>query len=69
MKTDLAKRESTKYCEFHRDHGHRTNDCIQSRKEIEYLIRRGHLRCFVASEARDQAPPSLPRQLSPTQHL
>ena len=38
MKTDLAKRYSTKYCEFHRDHRHRTNDCIQPRKEIEYLI-------------------------------
>ena len=34
MKSDLAKRDTTKYCEFHRDHGHRTNDCIQLRKEI-----------------------------------
>ena len=53
MKTDPAKRDITKYCEFHRDHGHQTDDCIQLRKEIEYLIRRGHLRRFVASEGRD----------------
>ena len=43
MKTDLAKRDITKYCEFHRDHGHRTNDFIQLKKEIKFLIRRGHL--------------------------
>ena len=48
MKTDLAKKDSTKYCEFHRDHGHRTDDCIHLRKEIEYLIRRGHLHRFLA---------------------
>ena len=68
MKTDLAKRDLTKYCEFHRDHGHRIDDCIQLRKEIEYLIRRGHLHRFVAPTGWDQAPPPSPRQLAPTQH-
>ena len=68
MKTDPAKRDLTKYCEFHRDHRHRTDDCIQLRMEIEYLIRRGHLRRFVASEGRDQAPPPSPRQPAPPQH-
>ena len=48
MRSDPAKRDNTKYCEFHRDHGHRTDDCIQLRKEIEYLIRRGHLGRYVA---------------------
>ena len=28
MRLDLAKRDNTRYCEFHRDYGHRTNDCI-----------------------------------------
>ena len=68
MKTDPAKRDLTKYYEFHRDHGHRTNDCIQLRKEIEYLIGRGHLRRFVALEGRDQALPPSPRKPAPTQH-
>ena len=68
MKTNPAKRGSTKYCEFHRDHGHRTDDCIQLRKKIEYLIQRGHLHRFVASEGRDQASPLSPRQPAPTQH-
>ena len=68
MKTDPAKRDLTKYCEFHRDHGHRTDDCIQLRKEIEYLIRRGHLRCFVALKGREQALPPSPHQPALTQH-
>ena len=43
MKSDPAIRNNTRYCEFHGDYGHRTDDCIQLRKEIEYLIRRGYL--------------------------
>ena len=29
MKTNPAKRDITKYCDFHRDHGHQTDECIQ----------------------------------------
>ena len=54
MKSDLATRDNTKYWEFHRDYGHRTDDCIQLRKEIEYLIRRGYLRRFIAPENQSQ---------------
>ena len=67
MRSDLTKRDNTRYCEFHRDHGHRTDDCIQLRKEIEYLIRRGYLRHFVSSEGQNQAQPPPPRQTT-TQH-
>ena len=28
MKLDPATRDNTRYCEFHRDYGHRTDDCI-----------------------------------------
>ena len=38
MKSDPARRDDTKYCEFHKGHGHRTYDCIQLKNEIEYLI-------------------------------
>ena len=67
MKTDPAKRDITKYCDFHKDHGHRTDDCIQLKKEIEFLIRSGHLRRYVALEG-NQAPPPPPRQPAPAQH-
>ena len=68
MKTDPAKIDITKYCEFHRDHGHRTDDCIQLKKEIEFLIRRGQLCRYVAPEDRNQAPPPPPRQPALAQH-
>ena len=68
IKSDPTKRDNTKYCEFHRDHGHRTNDCIQLRKEIEYLIRREHLRRYVASEGQEQAQPPPPCRLTSAQH-
>ena len=57
MKSDPAIRENTKYCEFHRDYGHRTNNCIQLKREIEYLIQRGYLRRFVSqgNQAQNQA--------------
>ena len=34
MKTDIAKRDVTKYCEFHRDHGHRTDDFIKRGRKL-----------------------------------
>ena len=68
IKSDPAKRDDTKYCEFHRGHGHRTNDCIQLRKEIEYLIRRGHLSRYVASEGQERVQPPPPRQPTLVQH-
>ena len=67
MRSDPTKRDNTRYCKFHRDHGHRTDDCIQLRKEIEYLIRRGYLCRFVSPEGQNQAQPPPPRQTT-TQH-
>ena len=77
MKSDPATRDNTRYCEFHREYRHRTDDCIQLNKEIEYLIRRRYLRRFIAFEnhpqnqAQNQAPaqqpPPPPRQTI-TQH-
>ena len=57
MKSDPATRDNTKYCEFHRDYGHRTDNCIQLKREIEYLIQRGYLRGFISpgSQAQNQA--------------
>ena len=68
MRSNSAKRDNTKYYEFHRDHGHRIDDCIQLKKEIEYLIRRGHLRRYMASEGQDQVYPPPPRQATSAQH-
>ena len=52
MKSDPTIRDNSKYCEFHRDYGHRKDDCIQLKREIEYLIWRGYLRRFISPESK-----------------
>ena len=37
------KRDITKYCEFHGNHGHSTPDCISLRFEVADLFKKGHL--------------------------
>ena len=54
MKSDPTIRDNSMYCEFHRDYGHRTDDYIQLKREIEYLIRRGYLRRFISPENQPQ---------------
>ena len=70
MKSDPATRDNTKYCEFHRDYGHRTDNCIQLKREIEYLIQRGYLRSFISpgNQAQNQAQSQAQNQnQAPTQ--
>ncbi|XP_027120344.2 uncharacterized protein [Coffea arabica] len=41
------KRNSNLYCLYHRDIRHETEDCNDLKKEIENLIRQGHLKQFI----------------------
>ena len=70
MKSDPATRDNTKYCEFHRDYGHRTDNCIQLKREIEYLIQREYLRRFISlgNQAQNQTKSQAQNQnQAPTQ--
>ena len=40
---DRSKRNQNKYCRYHKDVGHATEECITLKDEIEKLIRRGYL--------------------------
>ena len=75
MKSDPTTRDNSKYSEFHRDYGHSTDDCIQLKREVEYLIQCGYLRRFISPEnqphnqSQNQAPPQQPPpQQTTTQH-
>ncbi|XP_022158093.1 uncharacterized protein LOC111024662 [Momordica charantia] len=47
MKAHPNKRSKERYCLFHRDHGHATQDCFDLKEEVEGLIRRGYLKEYV----------------------
>ncbi|GFS38024.1 hypothetical protein Acr_00g0055200 [Actinidia rufa] len=47
IKTNPLKRNKNKYYEFHKDHGHNTEDYFQLKEQIADLIKRGYLRKFV----------------------
>ncbi|XP_024027266.1 uncharacterized protein LOC112093317 [Morus notabilis] len=48
MKSDPSRRNQKKFCRFHGDVGHHTNDCADLKDEIERLIREGRLQEFRA---------------------
>nr|GEV53512.1 reverse transcriptase domain-containing protein [Tanacetum cinerariifolium] len=43
MVTPVEKRNGNKFCDFHNDKGHSTDECIQLKKQIEELVRAGKL--------------------------
>ncbi|XP_057493152.1 uncharacterized protein LOC130778639 [Actinidia eriantha] len=49
IKTDPSRRNRNKYCEFHQDHGHNTEDCFQLKEQLADLIKKGYLRKYVAN--------------------
>ncbi|GAV86579.1 LOW QUALITY PROTEIN: hypothetical protein CFOL_v3_30009, partial [Cephalotus follicularis] len=43
MRSSSKKRDTKKYCRYHRDHGHDTEECRHLTNQIEDLISKGHL--------------------------
>nr|GEX04483.1 reverse transcriptase domain-containing protein [Tanacetum cinerariifolium] len=43
MVTPVEKKSSSKFCDFHSDKGHITDECMQLKKQIEELVRAGKL--------------------------
>ena len=54
MKGDPNKRNRSKYCRFHRDHGHDTDECFDLKQQVENLIRQGKLKSFLGRDHKDE---------------
>ncbi|GJU32728.1 reverse transcriptase domain-containing protein [Tanacetum coccineum] len=56
MVTPVEKRSSNKFCDFHNDKGHITDECMQLKKQIEELVRAGKLSHLIKEikQGRDQ---------------
>ncbi|GAV76945.1 LOW QUALITY PROTEIN: hypothetical protein CFOL_v3_20418, partial [Cephalotus follicularis] len=51
LRSPTEKRDSNKYCQYHRDHGHDTEECRHLKNQIEDMIHKGHLRKYVDRDA------------------
>ncbi|XP_048498015.1 uncharacterized protein LOC125496558 [Beta vulgaris subsp. vulgaris] len=49
-------RDKSKWCEFHNDYGHKTEDCKDLKDKIEDLIRRGYFTQYQAKVDRKSPP-------------
>jgi hypothetical protein len=47
MPGDPATRETKPYCNYHREHGHLTEQCRAYKYHLEHLVKNGHLKQFV----------------------
>ena len=50
MKSDRARRDINKNCDFHKDIGHTTDRCVALKDEIERLIRADNFKEFVKND-------------------
>ena len=50
MRSDPYKRDRSRYCEYHGEHGHSTKDFMVLRREIEAFVKNGKLVRFLAQE-------------------
>ncbi|XP_010513510.1 PREDICTED: uncharacterized protein LOC104789524 [Camelina sativa] len=54
MKAPDNKRNTSRWCEFHNDHGHMTEDCISLRMEVNELLKKGYLREYLSDKTRNR---------------
>ncbi|XP_074314878.1 uncharacterized protein LOC141651047 [Silene latifolia] len=46
-KSDNPRKDPLRWCDFHQDIGHATEECIQLRKHVTYLLNKGYLKDLI----------------------
>nr|GEW45280.1 reverse transcriptase domain-containing protein [Tanacetum cinerariifolium] len=62
MVTPVEKRNGNKFCEFHNDKGHITNECMQLKKHIKELARAGKLSHLIKEIKQGREQPKIGRK-------
>ena len=52
IKADPTKRDHSKKCAYHKEHGHTIEQCRSLHYLVKRLIKAGHLKQYIRSEAR-----------------
>ncbi|XP_021861050.2 uncharacterized protein [Spinacia oleracea] len=47
-----SKKDPSKWCDFHADIGHTTNECVALRREVAYILKNGYLKDVLSDKAR-----------------
>ncbi|KAF3570282.1 hypothetical protein F2Q69_00059472 [Brassica cretica] len=53
MKTSGSNKNPNRWCDFHSDHSHKTEDCVALRIDVNELLRKGHLKEFLSDKAKN----------------
>ncbi|XP_063941458.1 uncharacterized protein LOC135149627 [Daucus carota subsp. sativus] len=64
MKIPDYKKNSDKYCDYHRDNGHNTDECYHLKKLIERMVKAGDLNQYV-KDLRDRLGPKEDKRKAP----
>ncbi|XP_013665257.1 uncharacterized protein LOC106369681 [Brassica napus] len=60
MKSPDSFRNPGLWCDFHRDHGHKTEDCVALRIKVNKLLQKGHLRELLSEKAKNHVNKEVP---------
>jgi len=54
MKEDPNKHNKNKYCRFHKNHSHDTDECYDLKQQIKNFIKQEKLRHFIGRDHKDE---------------
>ena len=66
MRAPDSFRNPDLWCEFHRDHGHKMEDCIALKIKVNELLQKGYLREFLSEKAKNLLSKETPRKYAET---